>query len=116
MLCVLNLFWKYFYFNPALALISNILSMGNFALMRKSSFMNNSGSSYFKHKYIFSSVLSFMCGQSLQAQLLFGGAGMNVFWGDACIILCKIPVSVATMYSCDVSVWVYFNRPVVEPI
>lgn len=41
-----------------------------------------SGTSYFMLIYSFSSVLSFIWGQSLQAQLLLGGAGIKVLWGE----------------------------------
>ncbi len=57
-----------------------------------------------------------MCGQSLQAQALFGGAGMKVFFGEAFIIWCRIPVSVATMNSWSGLFTVYLSSPVVLPM
>ena len=82
----------------------------------KSLSMTSSGCSYFIHRYNFSSVFSFMCGQSLQAQLLVGGAGIKVFPGELNCIWCSIPASVATMNSEALEVWEYFNKAVVDPI
>ena len=78
--------------------------MGFFAANLKSSFKMISGNSYCRQRYSFSSVFNFMCGQSLQAQLLSGGAGINVLPGFDFCIWCTIPVSVATINSCAVSV------------
>jgi hypothetical protein len=57
-----------------------------------------------------------MCGHSLQAHALSGGAAIKVLLGDCSIILCNIPDSVATIKVSDLLVWVYFNNSVVEPI
>src|SRR5882757_1586476 len=100
-------------YNPKLALSSSILSMGRFAAMRNASSMVISGSSYSIHKYSFSNVFNFMCGQSLQAQLLLGGAGIKVLPGLDFCIWCKMPVSVTTINSWAAFDWAYFNRPVV---
>ena len=81
-----------------------------------SSFIVISGNSYCMQRYNFSSVFNFMCGQSLQAQLFSGGAGIKVFEGFVFCISCKIPVSVATIYSDALFVCVYFNNCVVLPI
>ena len=58
-----------------------------------------SGFSSLKQAYNFSKVFNFMCGQSLQAQLFSGGAGINVLPGARFAISCNIPVSVATINS-----------------
>ena len=88
---------------------------GIFACKRKFSSIKSSGNSYFKHKYIFSRVLSFMCGQSLQAQLLLGGAGIKRFYGVMLASFCVICQFRWLLYILiAVSVWVYFNSPVVE--
>lgn len=73
-------------YNPAFALISSIRSIGFFAARRRLSSIFISGVSYSIHRYSFSREFSFMCGQSLQAQLLVGGAGINVLPGLAFII------------------------------
>src|SRR5688572_30180109 len=69
-------------YNPYRALISSMRSIGFLDALRNSSSMIISGISYSMHRYSFSSVFSFICGQSLQAQLLLGGAGMKVLCGD----------------------------------
>ena len=69
--------------DPACLLISSIRSIGFFAAIRRSSSIVISGSSYSIQRYSFSSVFRFMCGQSLQAQELLGGAGIKVLLGEA---------------------------------
>jgi hypothetical protein len=52
-----------------------------------------------RQAWIFSSVLSFMNGHSLQAQLLLGGAGISTLPGAFFCIWWRMPASVATMNS-----------------
>jgi len=65
---------------------------------------------------LYNPALAVMCGQSLQAHLLLGGAGMKVLCGEAFTIWCKIPDSVATINSVAGSSLVKRSKPLVEPI
>lgn len=72
-------FWHY---NPAALLISNIFVIDGRPFLITSLERVTSGRLYFIVRYNFSIVFLFMNGQSLQAQVLLGGAGMNVLSGD----------------------------------
>src|SRR5574343_278509 len=91
--------FKYTLYKPNFADNSNIFNIGFLAAFIRPSSIKISGCPYFNAIYIFSIVFNFICGQSLQAQLLLGGAGIKVLSGLDFCIWCKIPVSVATMNS-----------------
>src|SRR5690606_555713 len=95
---------------------SSILTRGTFAFSISSADKVTSGNSYFRHRYSFSNVVSFICGHSLQAELLSGGAGMKTFCGEAFCIWCMIPGSVATINSLAGDLAVYASNAEVEPI
>src|SRR4051794_31277648 len=109
------LFYFFRYHRPYFLLISSILSIGFLAAIINALSMVISGCSYSIHKYNFSSVFNFMCGQSLQAQLLLGGAGIKVLCGLVFCIWCNMPVSVTTINSLSALSCEYFNKPVVLP-
>jgi len=69
-------------YKPALALMSSMRSIQALPFFKTELGKIISGNSYFKARYNFSKVLRFICGQSLQAQELFGGAGMNILFGE----------------------------------
>src|SRR5690606_38608283 len=71
------------FYNPNFAEISNILSIGFLARLITSSGRTISGCSWYKQLYSFSKVFNFICGQSLHAHILFGGAGIKVLLGLA---------------------------------
>src|SRR5690554_7345926 len=96
--------------------MSSIRSMGLRACSISSAGKSTSGNSYFMQLYNFSNVLSFMYGQSLHAQALFGGAGINVLCGLAFCIWWIIPLSVATINVDDGFSLVYLSKPDVEPM
>lgn len=62
--------------------------MGTRARSRRPSAISRRGERSRSARYTFSSVLRFMCGHSLQAQALSGGAGMKVFPAPA--VFCSI--------------------------
>ena len=63
--------------SPAFSEISSIRSIDLTPCSITQSSRIISGCSYFMHKYSFSRVLRFICGHSLQAQVLLGGAGIE---------------------------------------
>src|SRR5690606_17679630 len=104
------------YHSPSLAEISNMRSIGLLARAITSAGNAISGCSNRMQLYSFSRVLSFMYGQSLHAQALLGGAGINVLPGLAFCIWWMIPLSVATISVSAGCSLVYVNNPDVEPM
>ena len=90
-------------YKPYRALISSIRSIGFRAAMRSSSSIVISGSSYLRHVYNFSSVFNFIYGQSLQAQALLGGAGINVLPGLASVSYTHLDVYKRQVFNLSLS-------------